>query len=115
MQLNKAASTKNEMKKATLVLSLMCLFITTPLLLTNCAVNPTCPGNLLPIVEIQINNTASNHDDYGSTTNYTICQARVTNFAKFGGGNNFPGGVAVELRNPAGSSNLVFSTSGSGA
>ena len=123
MQLNNLASTKNGMKKATLVLSLMCLF-TMPLLLTNCGpMNPRCPFNLLPIVEIQINSTASNHDDYGSTAGYTSCRARVTNFGAptfrlpffelpFGGGKNFPGGVSVELRNSAGSSNLVFSASG---
>ncbi len=102
------------MKKANLALVLVRLFIA-PLLLTSCAVIPTSPGNLLPVVEIQINNTASNHDDYGSTASYTTCRARVTNFAKFGGGNNFPGGVPVELRNPGASSNLVFSTVGGGA
>lgn len=100
------------MKKASLFLSLMCLFIV-PLLLPSCAVNPTCPGNLLPIVEIQINNTASNHDDYGTAGGYTICQARVTNFQGYNK-KNFPGGVAVELRNPAGGLvNLLFSGSAS--
>jgi tyrosinase len=101
------------MKKATL-LSLLCLSLM-PLVFSNCARNPICPGNLLPIVDIQINNTASNHDDYGTTSAYTICQARLTNATGFNNAKNFPGGVAVELRNPAASSNLVFSASGSGA
>lgn len=100
--------------KKPLAFALMCLSLL-PLVLPSCAVNPTCPGNLMPIVEIQINNTASNHDDYGSTAGYTTCQARVTNFAKYGGGQNFPGGVAVEVRNPAAASNLQFSTAGGGA
>lgn len=100
------------MKKASLFLSLICLLII-PLLLPSCAVNPTCPGNLMPIVEIQINNTASNHDDYGTAGGYTICQARVTNYQGYNK-KNFPGGVAVELRNPAGGLvNLLFSGSAS--
>ena len=68
------------------------------------AVLAPCPDALLPIVEVQINNTASNHDDYGSTSNYTICSARVYT--------NFPGGVSVEIRNPQNTSNLTFSVSG---
>src|SRR5436190_20419820 len=67
---------------------------------------PPCPDMLLPIVEVQINNTASNHDDYGSTGNYTICSARIVN------NTNFPGGVSVEIRNPQNMSTLTFSASG---
>src|SRR6476620_11092109 len=70
------------------------------------AVLPPCPDVLLPIVEVQINNTASNHDDYGSTSNYITCSARVVN------NTNFPGGVSVELRNPLSMSNLTFSVTG---
>jgi tyrosinase len=70
------------------------------------AVIPPCPQNVLPTVEVQINNTASNHDDYGSTSNYTICSGRVVN------NTNFPGGVPVEIRNPQNTSNLTFSVSG---
>src|SRR3954469_20655921 len=73
-------------------------------------VSPPCPDVLLPIVEVQINNTASNHDDYGSTGNYTICSARVVNFSNFGS-TNFPGGVSVEIRNPQNTSSLTFSVS----
>lgn len=67
---------------------------------------PSCPDALLPIMEVQINNTASNHDDYGGTGNYTICSARVVN------NTDFSGGVSVEVRNPQGMSNLIFSVSG---
>ena len=102
------------MNKIPVVPALLCVCMMT-LVFTNCAVIPTCPGSLLPIVEVQVNNTASNHDDYGSTTAYTTCRARIANYAKFGGGNNFPGGVSVELRNPALASNLSFSASGGGA
>src|SRR3954452_24974700 len=70
------------------------------------AVIPPCPDSPLPIVELQINNTASNHDDYGSTGIYTICSARVVN------NTNVPGGVSVELRRPQNMSNLTFSASG---
>ena len=83
------------------------------LLSTGCAVNPRCPGSLLPIVEVQVNNTPSNHDDYGSTASFTGCRARITNYAKLFGGYNFPGGVSVEIRNPNSTTNLVFTTSSS--
>ncbi|MEJ0101744.1 MAG: tyrosinase family protein [Bacteroidota bacterium] len=79
------------------------------LLMSRCAVIPTCPNELLPVVEIQINNTASNHDDYGTVSSFTACRARITNYARFGGGYNFPGGVSVELRNPNSSGNLQYS------
>ncbi len=90
------------------------------LLLSNCAVDPTCPDNLLPIVEIQINNTPSNHDDYLSTTSFTPCRARITNVTKFNSSDlNFPGGVEIESRNinlPGGTSNpLTISTMASGS
>jgi tyrosinase len=84
------------------------------LLLTGCATLPPCPGSLLPIVEVQVNNTASNHDDYGSTTSSTSAQARITNPNRIFGGRNFPGGVAVEIRAPLGLSNLTYSTSPGG-
>jgi tyrosinase len=76
------------------------------------AVLSPCTDALLPIVEIQINNTASNHDDYGSTANYTMCTARVINVTNSSGNANFPGGVSVELRNPSTMSNLTFSVNG---
>jgi tyrosinase len=76
------------------------------------AVIPPCPDGPLPIVEVQINNTASNHDDYGSTANYTMCSARVINAINSSGNANFPGGVSVELRNPIDMSNLTFSVTG---
>jgi tyrosinase len=85
------------------------------LLFASCATIAPCVGSLMPIVEVQVNNTASNHDDYGTTGADTVARARITNTARFGGGNNFPGGVAVELRNPSGSSNLTFSSSAGAA
>lgn len=85
------------------------------MLFSRCAVNPTCPGSLLPIVEVQVNNTASNHDDYGTTGGFTECRARISNFAKFGGGNNFPGGVQVEFRNTLQNTSLNYSTTNSGS
>jgi len=102
------------MSKKNLLFSMLCLGSMT-FMLFRCAVIPICPGSLMPIVEIQVNNTASNHDDYGSTTSYTTCRARITNFSKFGGGKNFPGGVTVEFRNPSFVSNLQFSSSGGAA
>jgi tyrosinase len=74
---------------------------------------PTCPDGLLPIAEVQVNNTASNHDDYGSTDTYTICSVRLTNARDTLGNYYFPGGVPVEIRNPADRPRLVFSTSDS--
>jgi tyrosinase len=76
------------------------------------SVLPTCPDKLLPVIDVQINNTVSNHDDYGSTLLYTVCSARVINVSDSDGANNFPGGVPVELRNPANTSKLIFSTIG---
>src|SRR4051812_23513359 len=74
---------------------------------------PTCPNTLMPVVEVQVNNTASNHDDYGSTTSYTACKARIINYSNVNGNHNYPGGVPVELRNPPGiSQNLIFSSTG---
>lgn len=101
------------MTRRTLLLLLPALL---PLLLScACATVATCPGNLLPIVEIQVNSTASNHDDYGSTTSYTACRARITNATNFFNALNFPGGVAAEIRNPqSGPSNLLFSPVASG-
>ena len=75
------------------------------------AVIPTCPNTLLPVIDVQINNTASNHDDYGNTTAYTTCRARIVNYLKASGGNNFPNGVPVAIRNPADRSNPSFSLS----
>ena len=76
------------------------------------AVIPACPDRLLPIIEVQINNTSSNHDDYGSTNIYTVCSARIINYADSVGNKNFPGGLPVELRNPVSISKLVFSNIG---
>jgi len=84
------------------------------LLISRCATIPTCPDKLMPIVEIQVNSTASNHDDYGTTTADMPCRARIANPYQLFGNKNFPGGVAVEIRNPAGSSNLAFSTTAGG-
>jgi len=76
------------------------------------AILAPCPDVILPIVEVQINNTASNHDDYGSTAYYTLCTARVINVTNSSGKANFPGGLSVELRNPLSMSNLTFSVTG---
>ncbi len=93
--------------------ALSCAFLAS--LMSGCATLPPCPGSLLPIVEVQVNGTASNHDDYGSTTVSTAARARITNPNRFGGGRNFPGGVAVEIRDPLGLSNLTFSIISGGA
>jgi len=85
------------------------------LVLTGCATLAPCPGSLLPIVEIQVNNTASTHDDYGTTGSNLACRARITNPTGFNNAANFPGGVNIELRNPIGSPNLLFATSAAGA
>lgn len=103
------------MKNGSLSLHSTLSCVAVALLLTGCATLPQCPGSLLPIVEVQINGTASNHDDYGSTTTSTAARARITNWQKFLGGQNFPGGVAVELRSPAGSPNLAYATTAAGA
>jgi tyrosinase len=75
------------------------------------AVIPTCPNTPLPVIEVQINNTPSNHDDYGSVAAYTTCRARIVNYLISSGGNNFPNGVPVVIRNPADRSNSSFSLS----
>ncbi|HEY0140417.1 MAG TPA: tyrosinase family protein [Thermoanaerobaculia bacterium] len=91
------------------------LFAMLPLALVNCATLVRCPGSLLPIVEIQVNNTPSNHDDYGSTTTAIPARARITNTSAPFGGLNFASGVAVEVRNPTLASNLSFSSTAGGA
>ncbi|TGD57930.1 tyrosinase family protein [Flavobacterium humi] len=81
----------------------------------SCAVIPTCPNSRMPIIEIQVNNTESNHDDYIGTSGFIQCRARITNFNKdFGSGLQFPGGVEVEFRNKRLSSDLFISTTNSG-
>lgn len=96
--------------------SLMAVLISAAaaLLVSGCATLAPCPGSLLPIVEIQVNNTASTHDDYGTTSTNLACRARITNPTGFNNAVNFPGGVAVELRNPVGAPNLLFSASAAG-
>lgn len=84
------------------------------LLLTSCASVAPCPNNLLPIVEIQVNGTASNHDDYGTTAANLPSRARITNPTNFNGVANFANDVAIEVRNPSGISNLGFATSALG-
>ena len=85
---------------------LLLLFLTGA---SNCAVNPRCPTALLPVVEVQVNNSASTHDDYISTGAFTSCRARITNFNNFNGNPNFPGGVEVEFRNRRLSTDLIIS------
>ena len=77
---------------------------------------PTCPTALLPIIEVQINNTPSAHDDYITTSGYTPCRARITNVNKIlSSALNFPGGVEVEFRNKKLSSDLTVSSTASGS
>lgn len=91
------------------------LCVTGMLMMTGCATLAPCPGSLLPIVEIQVNNTASTHDDYGTTGSNLACRARITNPTGFNNSTNFPGGVNIELRNPTGIPNLQFATTAGGA
>ena len=84
------------------------------LLISNCAVLPTCPGQLLPIVEMQVDHTASTHDDYINTTAYVPTRARVSNVRNINNNLNFPGGVEVEVRNPGTSTALILSPTNSG-
>ena len=68
--------------------------------LSSCAVNPRCPSQLMPIVEVQINNTASTHDDYIGTGSSMSCRARIINVTNGNSSTlNFPAGMQVELRN----------------
>jgi tyrosinase len=82
--------------------------------LSSCAVIPRCPNQLLPILDTRINASAGSEDDYLSTTAYTACHVSISNYAKFLGGYNFPGGVQVEIRNTS-SGSLLFSPTNSGA
>lgn len=100
------------MKSTNLFLGLCALLAV--LLFSQCAVIPICPGELLPIVEIQINNTASTHDDYINTTAYVPVRARISNALNFNNNQNFPGGVEVEMRNPGTVTALILSTTNSG-
>jgi len=100
------------MNKPSLMSCVSCVWgVIAAMLLSSCATIAPCVGTLMPIVEIQVNDTASNHDDYGSTAADTTVRARITNPTGFNGSSNFPGGVAVELRNPSGGSTLGFATS----
>lgn len=103
------------MRSSILVPALLC-FLITQILLSGCAVVPTCPNQLLPVIEVQVNNTASTHDDYLTTSGYTPCRARITNVNKvLSSGLNFPGGVEVELRNKRLSTDLTVSPTSSGS
>ena len=82
--------------------------------LSSCAVNPRCPTQLMPIIEVQIGNTASTHDDYIGTGSFTACRARIINFEKNSTTLNFQGGVEVEVRNRRLSSDLIVSSTSSG-
>ena len=85
------------------------------LILSKCAVIPTCPNQFLPIVEVQVNNTASTHDDYLTTTSFTPCRARILNPRQpFNNSLNFPGGVEIEVRNIPLATSLTVSTTNSG-
>jgi tyrosinase len=93
----------------------MMLFIVVTMGASGCAVLPTCPSQLLPVVEIQVNNSESSHDDYIDTRGFTPCRARITNVNRaVGRGLNFPGGVEVEIRNRRLASDLTISPTGSG-
>src|SRR5689334_16496809 len=77
------------------------------------AVIAPCPSIVMPVIEVQVNNTASSDDDYGSTSSYTICSARIVNYAGGGGSHIYSGGIPIELQNPFGSTqNLLFSSTG---
>lgn len=91
------------------------LTLTGVALLSGCATLAPCPGSLMPIVEIQVNNTASTHDDYGTTGANLPARARITNPKNFNNAANFPGGVNIELRNPVGAPNLLYSPTAAGA
>jgi tyrosinase len=85
------------------------------LLSQSCAVLPTCTNSRMPTIEVQVNNTESNHDDYITTSGFVPCRARIINFNKeFGSGLNFPGGVEIEVRNKRLSSDLIISPTNSG-
>lgn len=79
---------------------------------SGCAVIPRCPTQLLPVIETQINYSPGSEDDYLTTGGFTACHARISNFSKFNGGFNFPGGVQIEIRNILPSTGLLFSTTG---
>lgn len=101
------------MKNGSLVLSVLAIAVI--VFCSNCAVNPRCPGQLAPIVEVQVNNTGSTHDDYVSTSAFIPCRARIVNANKpIGRGLNFPGGVEVEVRNRKLSTDLRVSPVNSG-
>jgi len=77
------------------------------------AIIASCPDKLMPEIEIQINNTASNEDDYGSKVAYTVCRVRIVNCKDANGNTIFAGGVPVEFENASGAnSNLLFSPTG---
>ncbi len=70
----------------------------------------TSYGQVIPVIEIRINNTASAKDDYVGTS-YIPCNIRLTN------GASFSSDIALTLRNipsaPAGQ--VLFSATGSGS
>src|SRR5688500_6206553 len=81
----------------------------------NCAAAPPCISQVMPLVEIQIGNTASNHDDYATTTSFIPCRVRIVNYLENGGSElNFSGGVEVEVRNVKLATDLVISETNSG-
>jgi hypothetical protein len=114
MNMNLAGGKLNFMKMKQY--HLLFLIGTLALMLHSCAVIPTCTGNRMPTVEIQVNNSESNHDDYVGTGGFIPCRARIVNFNReFGSGLNFPGGVEVEFRNKRLSSDLIVSSTAAGA
>lgn len=97
------------------LLQLLALSTAFALFFSNCAVLPSCPNQLMPIIEVQVNNTASTHDDYINTTAFTPCRARILNVRTvFGNNLNYPGGVEIEIRNIPLATALTVSTTSSG-
>jgi len=89
--------------------------VSAQVILQGCAVIATCPNSLLPVVEVQVNNSPSNHDDYINTSTYIPCRAKIANSRKiFGRALNFPGGVEVEIRNRNLSTDLTVSPTNAG-
>lgn len=100
--------------RKTNLLKLLTYSFVLALLMSNCAVIPTCPNQIMPIVEVQINNSGSSHDDYVNTTSFTPCRVRIANpRTVFGNNLNFPGGVEVEIRNIPLATNLTVSPTSS--
>ena len=95
------------------IITLLCSI---PLFLSSCVRHVFRSSEFVPEIEVQINQTPEQIDDYVANGAYKQCQARIIN-NRNGNANTFPSGVAVHLKNyrtAGGQVNFLTSAVGAG-